>query len=49
MSLILIRTPEIGLNFDSFTEIARKIEKSKHFINIENGSDSPINSFSNDI
>ena len=41
--------PENDLNFDNLAKIAHKIAKSKHFVDIENESDSPINSLSSDI
>ena len=34
--------------FDNFAKIAHKMAKLKYFINIENESDSPINSILND-
>ena len=43
MSLIVFRTPENGLIFDNFLQIAHKIEISKYLANIEHESDSPIN------
>ena len=49
MSLIFFRTPENGLNFENFAEIAHNIAKSKYFADILNESDSPIKSLFNDI
>ena len=49
MSLIFFRTPENGLNGDNSAIIAHKIAKSKYFVVTHNESDSPINSFPNDI
>ena len=37
------------LKFDNFANIADKTAKSKYFANIQNQSDSPINSFSNNV
>ena len=49
MSVTFFRTgPENGLSFDNFSKIAHKIVKSKYFVNIENESDSAINSLSSD-
>ena len=45
----IFRSPENELNIDNFSKIAHKIAKSKCFVDIQNKSDSPINSLSNDI
>ena len=41
----IFRTPENGLNFDLFVNLAHKIAKSKYFVDIQNESNSQINSF----
>ena len=48
-SLKFLRTSENGLNSAYFAKIAHKIAKPKYFSNIFDDSDSPINSFSDDI
>ena len=48
-SLKFFRTSKNGLKSDYFAKIDHKIAKSKYFPNIFDDSDSPINSFSDDI
>ena len=48
-SLKFFRTSKNSLNSDYFAKIAHKIAKSRYFPNILNGSNSPINSLSDDI
>ena len=47
--LDIFPTAENCLNFNNFAKIAHKIAKSKYFVDIQNESDFPINSLSNDI
>ena len=48
-SLKFFQSSENGLKSDYFAKIAHKIAKSKYFLNIFYDSNSPINSFFDDV